>query len=159
MDYYPAKTIIEEILLDYTNIRQYYDPQEDEDYPHELFNNNEDLVKTNYKKFKEYAEKCNANIYECLFRMLPDVFDYAEYVGHQGHQVQRVARYLQRGNHRAVFALYALSVAEEIMDEYRDDILNLYFIPRKLAIKKLMRNRIVNEGILLKLSMKNCGMF
>ena len=29
----------------------------------------------------------------------------------------------------------------------------------ELAIKKLKRNKIVNEGILLKLSMKNCGLF
>ena len=41
---------------------------------------------------------------------------------------------------------------DKIMKEYNECIF-------KLAINKLKRNKLVNEGILLKLSMKNCGMF
>jgi hypothetical protein len=156
MDYNPAKTIIKEILLDYKNIKKYYDPKEDEDYPHELFNNDECVVIDNYIKFKIYTKECYENPYECLFRMLPYVFEYAECVG---HEPEHVVRWLKNCCYHPVFGTYALYAAEEIMDECRGDILNLYFIPRKLAIKKLMRNRIVNEGILLKLSMKNCGLF
>jgi hypothetical protein len=153
---FSPKTIIKEILLDYTNIRRYYDPKDDEDYPHQLFNIDEDFLITNYNIFIRYAKKCDENPYECLFRMLPDVFEYAEWVG---HEPDHVASWLKNYSYHPIFGTYALYAAEEIMDEYRGDILNLYFIPRKLAIKKLMRNRIVNEGILLKLSMKNCGMF
>jgi hypothetical protein len=49
----------------------------------------------------------------------------------------------------------------DIREEYKDFITDIFYnrTAKKIAISKLKRNKIVNEGILLKLSMKNCGMF
>jgi hypothetical protein len=88
--------------------------------------------------------------------MLPVIFEYAECVG---IETDNIVNWLKNCAYHVVFGVYGLYFAEEIMDQYRGDILHLYYIPRKIAISKLKRNRIVNEGILLKLSMKNCGMF
>ena len=57
--------------------------------------------------------------------------------------------------------MFALSFADEILDQYADfmnDVLN-NITAKKIAISKIKRNRIVNEGLLLKLSMRDCGLF
>ena len=152
----PVNEIVKEILLDYDNIKKYYDPDEDDNYPHEFFNNDEEILMENYWKFRECVKDYNENVYELLFKMLPDVLEYADDVG---MKIRHITIWFLRGSYHPIFGTYALKVAEEIMGEYDEYITNLYYIPRKLAISKLKRNRIVNEGILLKLSMKNCGMF
>ena len=157
MDNTPAKTIIKEILLDYKNIKKYYDPKKDDEYPHQLFNNDEEVLINNYMIFVKCLKECNENPHAHLFKMLPTVFEYATCVGLGDHYV---IEWLDDDcSYHYIFGTYAVAFAEEIMGEYDEYITNLYFTPREIAISKLKRNRIVNEGVLLKLSMKNCGMF
>jgi hypothetical protein len=157
MDFTPKK-VIKEMLLDYDNIKTYYDPDRPNAYPHELFSFDEDLVIKNYNKFVRYSKKCNENPYEHILYMLPSVIEYADYELGPDY----VLNWIQECRYSVIFGNYGLYISEyDFMVEYKNYILDIYFdkTARKIAINKLKRNKIVNEGILLKLSMKNCGLF
>mgnify|MGYP003629242706 FL=1 len=150
-----VNTLIEEKLLDYDNIKQYYDPKYPEDYKLGLFNGcHYENIKF-FDQFVQRAKLLGVNEYKILYKLLPSVIDYcSEYE-------LFFTDYIEDGDDWQILTLYALSVADNIINEYEDfvnDIVN-NTTAKKIAISKLKRNKLVNEGILLKLSMKNCGMF
>ena len=150
-----VNTLIEEKLLGCDNIKKYYDITQPEEYKFGLFNG---CHYENIKFFHQFVQRAKlrgVNEYKILYKLLPDVIDYcSEYE-------LCFAKYIEDGDDWQILILYALSVADNIINEYEDfvnDIVN-NTTAKKIAISKLKRNKIVNEGILLKLSMKNCGMF
>ena len=123
---------------------------------HTLFSKNQ---KEMYKKFVKLAVDLEYDVYEFMYEdVLPTVIKYYENISIDSLVY---LEWIRRGQHYKVFALFCHVIGTDIREEYKDFIIDVvnYKTARKIAISKLKRNKIVNEGILLKLSMKNCGMF
>ena len=112
-----------------------------------------------YKKFVKLAVDLEYDVYEFMYEdVLPTVIKYYENISVDSLEY---LGWIQRGQHYKVFTVFCNVIGMDILEEYQDFIIDVvnYKTARKIAISKLKRNKIVNEGILLKLSMKNCGMF
>ena len=66
--------------------------------------------------------------------------------------------YLLREENELII-VYFFSVWCKALQDYLEDEILFYRVSTRIAISKLKRNAIVNNGILLKLNMKNCGIF
>ena len=136
-----AYNYVRDELLNYHNIKKHYANIEDpQDYKQYLFNERESKI-----------------AYIMYRNITPVVLEYSE----EYNIHNEVASWIYAGNDARMLSMFALSIADEIIDTYQDfinDILN-DTTARKIAISKIKRNKIVNCGILMKLSMKNCGMF
>ena len=147
--------LVKEKLLDCYNIKKYYDRKNRAEYKQSLFGGSHyDNIKF-FQQFVKRAKLLGVNEYKILYKILPDVIYYC------GEEEIFFTRYIEDGDDFQILVLYALSVADDIINDYKDfmkDIVN-NTTAKKIAISKLKRNKIVNEGILLKLSMKNCGLF
>jgi hypothetical protein len=89
--------------------------------------------------------------------IIPAVFSYAA----EFDMEKDVIDWIKSNNDIKIVSLYALSIADEIIDSHLDfinDILNST-TARTIAISKLKRLSIVNNGLFLKLSMRDCGLF
>ena len=148
---------IKKALFDYDNIKKYYDPHEETDYPYALFNNDETLIRIHFSNWACYLDNFHKNIGAKLYYILPEVIEYAE----EYSCLDLVMKWIKTGQDRYIFTTYALSWCFHNLYEYEKYMNDIYYdtTARRIAINKLKRNKIVNEGILLKLSMKNCGMF
>ena len=157
MSVYDLNKTIKEALLDYDNIKKYYDPKYPEDYKDYIFNDEEENIIINYNNFVNYIKSQDKHHFQVLYSLLPIIFYHAQEYDFTDSVVDSIIE----GNNSFIFATYAMAVADDIINEYEDfvnDIVN-NTTAKKIAISKLKRNKLVNEGILLKLSMKNCGMF
>jgi len=155
--------IVRDIILDTNNIKEHFqkhytnnDDYDDDayEYKHMLFNNYRD----NYTQFEKTIKECDLHYDYIMYRIIiPAVLEYAD----EFDMVNQVVDWIKDHNDSKIVDLYSLSIAEDIIDEYSDyikDIVN-NTTAKKIAINKLKRNKIVNEGILLNLSMRDCGMF
>ena len=89
--------------------------------------------------------------------ILPESLEYAE----DSAMTEDVIYWLKKDNDDKILNFYGLSITSEIIDKYADYVNDIYnnTTARRIAISKLKRNKIVNEGILLKISMMRCGLF
>ena len=156
MSVYDLNKTIKEALFDYDNIKKYYVPEYPEDYKDELFNDEENII-INYNNFVNYIKSQDKHHFQVLYSLLPIIFYHAQEYDFTDSVVDSIIE----GNNSFIFATYAMAVADDIINEYQKYMNDIYYdtTARRIAINKLKRNKIVNEGILLKLSMKNCGMF
>ena len=158
---------VRDIILDPDNIKKHFQKEfinnEDDftdyayEYKHTLFNQDKE-TRDNHRHFVSMINDCDFDYHYLMFRIITPVsFEYAE----EYNITTDMVGWIKDQKDNKIFALYALSIADEIIEEYNDYIRNIVndTTTEKIAISKLKRNRIVNEGILLKLSMKNCGMF
>lgn len=63
------------------------------------------------------------------------------------------------GEEYELIIVYFFSIWCKALQDYLEEVILLYRVSTRIAISKLKRNAIVNNGILLKLNMKNCGLF
>ena len=139
---------VRDILLDYDNI-----------ISNEFFATFHTNQKEIYKKFVKLAVDLEYDVYEFMYKdILPAVIKYYENTSIDHLEYLEWINYNQ---HYKVFTVFCDVIGMDILGEYQDFIIDVvnYKTAKKIAISKLKRNKIVNEGILLKLSMKNCGMF
>ena len=149
-------------LLDVDNIRKYFilddDYDADIDYKHSIFNNDYAMCVDFYKRFEEMTRLCNFDFNYIMYKkIMPNVLAYTVDIDMQAD----VIRWLQTNDDISIVSIYALSIADEIIDKYRDFIRDILLdtTAKKIAINKIKRNKIVNDGLLLNLSMRDCGMF
>ena len=157
MPTYDLNKTIKEALFNYDNIKQYYDPKDPDHYKYELFRINEETLIINYNNFVNHIKRQGYHHFEVLYRLLPLIFEDGK-----EHDINAyIVEWIIQGNNSLVFGTYAVYFCENISQKDKDYIEDIYnnTTAKKIAISKLQRNRIVNEGILLKLSMKNCGLF
>ena len=147
-------TLVKEWLLCPDNIKEKYG-YDDEDYKGLIFDDYCTEDELFYEKFVDYITENKLNKYQILYAMLPAVLEYEQ------NDMGYVCEWIENGNEPKILTTYALSIAGDIVDKYQNYIYEIRYgtTSRKIAISKLKRNKLVNEGILLKLSMKNCGMF
>tara|TARA_R110000824_G_scaffold210923_1_gene396813 strand:- start:608 stop:1111 length:504 start_codon:yes stop_codon:yes gene_type:complete len=154
-----AYNYVRDELLNYHNIKQHYANIEDpQDYKQYLFNERESKIAYFHIKFQRIVSKCEHDYNYIMYRNItPVVLEYSE----EYNIHNEVASWIYAGNDARMLSMFALSIADEIIDTYQDfinDILN-DTTARKIAISKIKRNKIVNCGILMKMSMRDCGMF
>ena len=63
------------------------------------------------------------------------------------------------GEDYELIIVYFFDIWCEVFEDYLEQEILFYRVSTRIAISKLKRNSIVNNGILLKLNMKNCGIF
>ena len=63
------------------------------------------------------------------------------------------------GDEYELIIVYFFNIWCEAFWDYLEQEILFYRVSTRIAISKLKRNSIVNNGILLKLNMKNCGIF
>ena len=128
-----------------------------DDYKYRIFNYGNDSCNEVLNDFKSMVSKRKYNYHQLIRSIIPTILYYAEETDYE----YMIWEYIKENDDVNLFCLYSLSIAEEIIEKYEDyinDILN-NTTAKGIAINKLKRNRIVNEGILLRISMKECGMF
>ena len=154
---------VRDALLNVDNIKKYYilDGDYDDDidhYKHSIFNNDYALCEDFYWRFEAMTRHCKFDYYYILYRqIIPKVIAYSDELDMHTD----VIHWIQNNDDIMIVSLYALSIADEMIDKYRDFIKDIVndTTAKRLAINKLKRNKLVNEGILLNLSMRDCGMF
>ena len=154
-----AYAFVRDELINYRNIKTYFRKgEDDDDYKQRLFNSREISTVYLQLKFQKLVSHGNLDYNYIMYRVItPAALEYAA----DCDILSSVADWIYSGNDAQMIMMYALSFADEILDQYADfmnDVLN-NITAKKIAISKIKRNRIVNEGLLLKLSMRDCGMF
>jgi len=137
-------------FLDCDNIKKYYIHEDWTAYKHHLFNYDDEKCDSLY-------QKAQYDIQLDILAMLPYCVDYME----EFNDEKSLLLHIKYGEYYKIFCIYALSVGDDIVNQYQDfidDIKNDTTI-RNIAISKLRRNKIVNNGFLLNQSIRNCGMF
>jgi len=153
-----AYKFVRDIILDPNNIKEHYRVDDDTDYKYILFNHGDECCGKFYKDYKRMISNCEFDYNYIMYRIItPAVLEYAD----EYNMLRDVVDWIKEHNDTNTMCIYALSIAEDIIDDYKDyinDILN-DTTARTIAINKIKRNKIVNGGILLNLSMRDCGMF
>jgi len=155
--------IVRDIILDPNNIKEHFqkhytnNDDYDEDayeYKHMLFNNYRD----NHPQFEKAIKECDFDYTYIMYRIItPATLEYAD----EFDMVNQVVDWIKDHNDSKIVDLYSLSIADEIINDYEDYIKDIVndTTAKKIAINKLKRNKLVNNGFLLKVSIMRCGMF
>ena len=152
---------VRDTLLNVDNIKEYYLLDDDDDdiaYKHSIFNKDYDMCEDFYWSFEAMTRHCKFDYYYIMYKkIIPAVFTYADEFDMQPD----VINWIQNNDDVRIVSLYALSIADGLIDNYRDFIKDVLLdtTAKKIAINKIKRNKIVNDGLLLNLSMRDCGMF
>jgi len=159
---YPNCSVIHAFIVEQYfnmyNLINLYDPENIYDYTHHIFNSTSRESERLYIEFSLTREGVD------FTDLLPEC---AEYVKERGYCKTDFLDNLVDENWYYFFCLYAISLGDnivekfhknfnEIIEEYYNNYNKLIF---DLAIRKLRRNKIVNHGFLLKVSIMKCGMF
>lgn len=137
------------------NLLKFYDPDYIYNYPQKIFSLNNPI-----ELERLYLEYTLTRDGVDFLEILPIC---ADYVQEEFNNSNNFMDNLISENWYYFFGLYALSVGktlsvwlrkdfDHILYEYDENVFNL-------AIKKLKRNKIVNNGFLLKVSIRKCGLF
>ena len=128
------------------------------EYGYRLFNQGHCGKYKNYRKFREMMSKCKFDYFCIMYKIiLPLTFEWAG----KFDMTEDVIGWLNNDDDDKIFNFYAFSIVYEIIEEYEDYINDIYnnTTAKKIALMKLRRNPIVNNGIILKISMMRCGLF
>jgi len=140
-------------ILDIDNINAFEEDVEDgEDYDYVSYSEwiVNDNVPDNIDKLKKLIPVDFKQILEMVCHIIED--------GGQSEPDELCAEILQYEQYDEIFWTFFLMWEEKMCDRL-DELLNFKRVSTRIAISKLKRNAIVNNGILLKLNMKNCGIF
>ena len=153
-------TFIKDIVLDPVNIKEHLPKIDDNicEYGYRLFNQDEDEIYENYRKFREMIKKCKFDYFFIMYKIiLPLTFEWADDFA----MTEDVIDWLKKDDDDKILNFYGFSICYEMCDKYKDYIYDIFndTTARRIALSKLKRNKIVNEGILLKISMMRCGLF
>jgi len=151
-------TFIKDIVLDPSNIKEHYVIDDNCEYGYRLFTESEYDNYENYRSFREMIRKLHFDYFYIMYKIiLPETLEYADGLD----MTIDVVGWLKNDDEDKIFNMYALSIVNEIIDEYEDYINDIVTntTAKRLAINKLKRNKIVNNGIILKISMMRCGLF
>ena len=143
---------IQEIMLNPENIKNHYG----EDYKYKLFNNGNEGCDKVFNDFKNMVSKRKFNYHEHMRLITAGVVEYLD-----DEDFGYFQKYLIEKDDCNLLMLYATYIADEIIEKYENyinDVTN-NTTAKRIAINKLKRNKIANWGILLKISMKESGMF
>ena len=149
---------IKDIVLTPSNIKEHYEIDDNFMYGYRLFNQSEYDNYENYRTFREMIRKCNFDYFYIMYKIiLPETLEYAE----DFDMLKDVVGWLKNDDEDKIFNLYAFSIVYLTINRYEDYINDIYnnTTAKKIALMKLRRNKIVNEGIILKISMMRCGLF
>ena len=148
---------VRDIVLDPVNIKEHYVNDDNSEYGYMLFDQSEYDIWTNYLEFRALIKKCKFDYCYIMYKIiLPLTFEYAD-----GFDMTKDVIGWLKDDDDKILNFYALSIVNEIINRYEDyinDILN-NTTAKRIALMKLRRNKIVNEGIILKISMMRCGLF
>jgi|TARA_R110002072_G_scaffold190366_1_gene347350 hypothetical protein len=151
-------------VLDYTNIKNNYDKEDRYDYKQCIFNWDDRVCIDFYNKFKEYVCGEGFEIDLILSNVInPSALVYAIENKYELEYdiANRVNEWISDSDNYYLLNWYCFYITDDIIDKYQDFINDVFndTTTKRVAIDKLKRNRIVNEGFLLKVSMMRCGMF
>ena len=139
-------------LLSHYNVHRLFNPDRFQSYAFNLFwcDDNNYLCGDHFKNSKIHFNSIRSVILEFCKIFKPDEIHQCEYdlkfYGGGHKTMSRFARIVYQS------MVYIDGVTLNKLN-------NIYHTPFRLAISKLKRNKIVNNGFLLKLSMKQSGMF
>lgn len=151
-----AYKFVRDTLLDVDNIKRHFTL-----YDVDYYNGDYEIIfNRSYKNCNYIRELFETMISECgfeynyiMYRIItPAAVSYAREMDMEKDAID----WIIANDDTNIVSLYAISSIEEIMDTHQDfikDILN-GTTAKKIAINKLKRNKIVIEGLLLKISIK-----
>ena len=147
--------LVEDMLLNPDNIKQFYNSDNNLYYEDYIFDYgyNCNIV---YRLFELACMECNFDFDFIMLRIIiPEVLENGKY------DIEYYAEHIKDEKYHKLLCTYALIKARNIIEQYQDYILDICnnTTAKKIAINKLKRNKLVNNGFLLKVSMMRCGMF
>ena len=128
------------------NLHEHYEGNIDE-YLYYIFADN--LYYNDLEKTIQEPYKCDFDMEEVILRYaIPTIFEQFE----RRRDIKDIIKCLINEDYIEIFNEFAILLGYSILNEY-------FSTARRIAISKLKRNKIVNNGILLKISMRDCGLF
>ena len=140
-------------LLDANNVFKYYNPDNFTTYSEKLFwDDNDNLM---YANKVGHGLLCAHQVQRVIIRYT-NLFE-PEKLGKVKNLFKRYEGFPAK--ERSMFARVIYFAMIFTDGETLSRLNKIYYTPFNIAISKLKRNKLVNEGILLKLSIKQSGMF
>ena len=126
---------VRDIVLDPSNIKEHYVNDDNYEYGYSLFNQDEDEIWENYRKFIIMINKCKFDYYFMMYKIiLPITFEYVD----EFDMTKDLIDWLKKDNEDQIFNIYAISIVDEIINRYEDYINDIYnnTTAKKIALMK-----------------------